>query len=124
MLAYLKSVFSADDCASFARWATAVTVLTSCGCLAFVVVKTHALPDATALGGLSVFATAPYGIGKIAQAWLNRQPTPGTTGPLNASAYPIHQPDPTPDPPATRFFERAILITILALFVLWLCTHR
>ena len=83
MIRYIKSVFSDDSCASFARWATAVTVLTSCGCLAYLVITTHALPDATSLGGLSLFATAPYGIGKLAQAFTSR---PGTVARLSASA--------------------------------------
>ena len=87
MLKYIQSVFSAEDCASFSRWATAVTVLASCGCVVFVTVKTHALPEAASLGALSVFSTAPYGIGKIAQTFLKRG-ADGQLPSLQASGQP------------------------------------
>ncbi len=108
MLKYLQSVFSAEDCASFSRWATAVTVLASCGCLIFVTVTRHALPEAASLGSLSVFATAPYGIGKIAQAFLKRG-TDGQLPTLQASGQPTD---------FRRVSDLAVLIALAVALVL------
>lgn len=119
MIGYLKSVYSSGDCASFSRWATTVTVLTSCGCLLLVVFKTHALPDATSLGGLSVFATAPYGIGKLAQVYGSRQTANNATGPISASA------DPDGGRGISRLtLDRAFLFLLLLLFCVWLHNLR
>ena len=73
MLRYLKSVFSGDDCASFARYATAAHVLTGCGCLVYVVLKTHAFPDGGILTGLGGWTIAPYVVNKAAAVFT---PTP------------------------------------------------
>ena len=74
MLQYIRDVFSNDNCASFSRWATLVTVVTGCFCLVHVVRHSHQLPDATALVGLGAWMTAPYAISKTAQAFGRSAP--------------------------------------------------
>ena len=74
MLAYFKSVFSSDSCASFARVATAGTVITGIFSVLHVVLKTHQLPDGGALAGLGAFMTAPYAVNKAAAAFDRPRP--------------------------------------------------
>ena len=69
MLGYLKSVFSSDSAASFARIATAGTVLTGIVSVLHVVLTTHALPDGGSLAGMGAFMGSPYAINKAAAAF-------------------------------------------------------
>ena len=66
MFRYLKDVFSGSDSASFARYATAAHVLTGCGCLVYVVAKTHGFPDGGILTGLGAWTASPYVVNKVA----------------------------------------------------------
>lgn len=66
---YIAGVFSSDACASFSRWATAVTTTVGCWALVHLVLVNRALPDAIALGALATWMTAPYGINKLAAAF-------------------------------------------------------
>lgn len=70
--AYLRTVFSNDDCASFARYATLITVLTSVGILVYLVLRNHALPDGTQILALSAWMTAPYAINKATSSLDHR----------------------------------------------------
>jgi uncharacterized membrane protein (DUF4010 family) len=66
---YIAAIFSADNCASFARWATACTVLTGCWAVIHLVRRTGALPDPTELAALALWMTSPYGINKVVTAF-------------------------------------------------------
>jgi hypothetical protein len=65
MKQFLKDMFSSSACASFGRAATAVTVLVGCGCLIYVTLHNHRLPDPLELGALAAWMTAPYSINKL-----------------------------------------------------------
>jgi hypothetical protein len=66
---YIAAIFSADNCASFARWATACTVLTGCWAVVNVVRRSGTLPDPVQIAALALWMTSPYGINKVAAAF-------------------------------------------------------
>lgn len=59
---FIKSAFSDKGQPSSSRLLTAVTTLSSAVGFLFVVFKTHALPDGTALTGLGAYAASPYAV--------------------------------------------------------------
>ena len=89
MIAYLRSVFSSENAASFARWSTAATVVTGCISVLHVSLTTHHLPDGGALAGMGAFMVAPYAINKAAAA-ISKTPDsssgPGRVDSIEASA--------------------------------------
>lgn len=66
---YIKEIFSSENCASFARWSTGVTVVAGTYSLVHLVRHNHALPDPTQLVALAAWMTAPYGISKMTAAF-------------------------------------------------------
>jgi hypothetical protein len=70
LLEYLCAIFSSSNVASFSRWATACTVLTGCWAVIHLTRINHALPGPADLAALAFWMTSPYGINKIAGAWL------------------------------------------------------
>lgn len=74
---FFKDMFSESSAASFSRGATAVTVLTACWSIVYLVRHNRALPDAITLGALATWMVAPYGVGKIAGIFIS-QPSPPT----------------------------------------------
>ena len=58
-LSYFRQVFSGDNCASFARYATLLTILTGCFILLYLVLHNHSLPDGAQILSLSAWMTAP-----------------------------------------------------------------
>lgn len=63
-LAYLKQVMSDAGVPSSSRWLSLLHSFIACGCLVFVTIKNHALPDGMTLTGLGAFSTAPYAINR------------------------------------------------------------
>ena len=61
-----------DGSYSWARIAACFTLLTSIWALTHVVLKTHALPDAVTLGGLSAFGITPYAANKGLTAFAKK----------------------------------------------------
>jgi hypothetical protein len=53
-----------DGLYSWGRCAASVTVLVACWALIYVVLKTHAIPDAITLGGLCGFGGFPFALSK------------------------------------------------------------
>jgi hypothetical protein len=53
-----------DGMFSWGRCAGTITVLVACYCLIYVVLKTHAIPDALTLGGLCGFGGFPFALSK------------------------------------------------------------
>jgi hypothetical protein len=66
---YLKSAFSDNGNPSSSRLLTVPHSLVACGCLIYVVIKTHGFPDGTVLAGLGAFATAHYAINRATTAF-------------------------------------------------------
>lgn len=61
---YAKSVLSDNGIPSSSRLLTLLHSLVTCGCLIYVSVKNHAIPDGMTLTGLGAFATAPYAVNR------------------------------------------------------------
>jgi hypothetical protein len=61
---YARLVMSDNGIPSSSRWLTLFHSLVSCGCLIFVTVKNHGLPDGMTLTGLGTFSVAPYAINR------------------------------------------------------------
>lgn len=59
---FWKSVFSEDGQGSSSRILTVFTTAAAIACLLHVVLHNHVIPDAVTMGGLGVFAVAPYGV--------------------------------------------------------------
>jgi hypothetical protein len=68
-LGYIGQIFSGENCASFARWATAATISIGCWAMIHLVRLNHKLPDAMEIGALAAWMTAPYSINKVAAAF-------------------------------------------------------
>ena len=66
---YVAQVFDPNGAASFSRWATLATVVTSCWAIVHLVRVNHALPDALQLGALAAWMTAPYGFNRAMAAF-------------------------------------------------------
>lgn len=66
---WLAKAFSDNGSPSSSRVLTAVHSSIACAALAFVVLKTRALPDGTVLAGLGAFATAHYAVNRASNAW-------------------------------------------------------
>lgn len=64
MLKYIRTIFCEDNGASFSRYATAFATVISCGCVLYLTLRNHALPDGGQLLGLGGFMTAPYAVNK------------------------------------------------------------
>ena len=69
---YICAILSASSVASFSRWATGCTVLTGCWAVIHLTQLNHALPAPADLAALALWMTAPYGINKVAGAWLDK----------------------------------------------------
>ena len=61
-----------DQSWSWARVASTATLLTALWGFVHVVLKTHALPDALTLGGLSAWAVGPYTVNKATTAFARK----------------------------------------------------
>ena len=61
---YAKAALSDNGIPSSSRLLTVFHSLVTCGCLIFVSIKNHAIPDGMTLTGLGAFATAPYAINR------------------------------------------------------------
>ena len=62
-MSYWRSAFSeADGTGSTSRLLATVHTLVACACFAHVAWHTHAIPDATTMGGLGAFAGVPYAL--------------------------------------------------------------
>lgn len=61
-----------DGSWSWARIGATVTLLSSVFALIHVVLKTHTIPDAATLTGLSAFAVGPYTINKAMTAFAKK----------------------------------------------------
>jgi hypothetical protein len=59
-MSFLREVFSDGGQGSASRVLTIPHVLVACASVAYVVYKTHVIPDAVTLGGLGTFATVHY----------------------------------------------------------------
>jgi hypothetical protein len=68
MKEFIKNVFSDNGIPSSSRILAATHSLAAVFALLFYVVKTHSMPDGTALGGLGAFATSPYLVNKAGSA--------------------------------------------------------
>lgn len=87
MLEFLKNTFSeCDGCASFARVATAVTILCTMAFMGMYLHWKHEFPSYDVIFALSVLMTAPYGtnklgevIGNVKDSLISLKKTPATT---------------------------------------------
>ena len=61
---FLTFLAESDGMYSWGRVAGLISLFTSCGCLLYVVLKTHQIPDVATLGGLAAFAIAPFASSK------------------------------------------------------------
>jgi len=68
---YCKLAFSDNGSPSSSRVLSLLHSLTACGCLIYLVIKTHTSPDGTMLAGWGTFAAAPYAINRVTNAWGN-----------------------------------------------------
>jgi hypothetical protein len=68
-MSFLKQALSDNGIPSSSRLLTLVHSLTACGCLIFVVIKNHDLPDGMTLTGLGAFATAAYVVNRASTAF-------------------------------------------------------
>ena len=64
MKSFLTFLQESDNTYSWGRCSGVITVLVACFCLIYVVLKTHALPDAITLGGLATFGGFPFALSK------------------------------------------------------------
>lgn len=61
---FLSFLQESDGFYSWGRVLGTATVLTAIGCLVYVVLKTHAIPDAITIGGLCGFGGFPFALSK------------------------------------------------------------
>lgn len=81
-LDFVKKAFSDDGTPSSSRLLTLFHSLVASGCLIFVVVKNHTLPDGTILGGLGAFSTAHYLVNRATTVFdKNKNSTPDDVAP-------------------------------------------
>lgn len=64
---WLKSALSENDSPSSARLIMAYSTVFACGWVTHIVYHNHALPDALTMGGLVVFTTAAFAVGKLSK---------------------------------------------------------
>ncbi len=64
MTNFLSQLFSESGAASFSRLGSFVALLSACGWVSYIVLKTHALPG---LDGLTFFIASLYGLGKAGE---------------------------------------------------------
>jgi hypothetical protein len=83
--AYLKEVFSAEGCASFARYLTAVTAAVCLTLLVYATLERHDLPEASKMLALGTIIGGPYALNKIAGAISNSNASPTLESPAPAS---------------------------------------
>lgn len=75
-LDFIKKAFSDDGTPSSSRLLTLFHSLVASSCLVYVVVKNHALPDGTVLGGLGAFSTAHYLVNRATTAFGKDKASP------------------------------------------------
>jgi len=68
MKEFIRQAFCDGGVPSSSRLLTIPHVITSIFVLVYVTIKNHAIPDATVLGGLGVFATIHYAVNKTGSA--------------------------------------------------------
>ena len=61
---FLTFLQESDSMYSWGRVSGSLTVATAIFCLIYVVLKTHAIPDAVTLGGLAAFGGFPFALSK------------------------------------------------------------
>lgn len=74
-IGFLKSAFSDNGTPSSSRLLSIPHAAAAIFCLVYVSVKTHALPDGLAIGGLGAFATAPYAVNRAAGVFQKKDDT-------------------------------------------------
>lgn len=74
MKEFIKQAFSDNGSPSSSRLLTIPHSLAAIGVLIYATVKSHAVPDGTALAGLGAFATCHYAVNKISSIWKKDQP--------------------------------------------------
>lgn len=75
-MGFLKDAFSENGAASSSRLLMGYHALIGSSWVSYIVWKTHTLPDAVTLAGITAFVTAPYAINAFKGAVQSFAPKP------------------------------------------------